>query len=177
MRFSKNTGITLIELLVTLIVSLILIATGIPSMASLIKNNRLTSTSNQMITDLSQARSEAIKRGKQIRLCPANSSLNGCSGSTEWENGWLIFVNSIDIDNKSLDAGEEIVFTRPSRKNVTIRGNNNLSSTACFSPRGVSCHPGSFYICDARNDPNNARRVVLSKTGRTHVSKDEIICP
>ncbi len=170
----NSRGFTLIELLVTLIVSLILIAIGVPGMTTLIQNNRLTSASNQMLTDLSKARSRAIKSGQQVSLCPANNNLTGCNGSN-WEAGWLVFIDLNQDD--TLDTGEEIILARSHRKKVTIRGNTNLTTRACFSPRGVACNPGTFFVCDARMDPANARGVALARTGRVHVTKQGLSCP
>lgn len=173
---TSNKGFTLVELLMTLVVSLILIGTGIPSMGTLIKNNRLTSTSNQMITDLSRARSEAIKRGRIVTLCPANADRTNCDTNRQWDSGWIAFSNA-DQD-EDFDASKDEMILRHDRvKQVSIVGESFFSKSVCFSPRGVAatCVSGNgfgngrFSLCDSRNENDASRQIIIAPTGRVRV--------
>jgi prepilin-type N-terminal cleavage/methylation domain-containing protein len=62
-------GFTLIELMITLIVAGILLGIGVPSFNSFVKNNRIVSQSNELLADLTFARSEALKRSRDVHIC------------------------------------------------------------------------------------------------------------
>src|SRR4030067_1501695 len=57
-----NKGFTLIELIITLTIAGILMAVAAPSMVGFVSSNRLASQVNELIADITLARSEAIKR-------------------------------------------------------------------------------------------------------------------
>ncbi len=56
----KNSGFTMIELMVTVGIIGIVMAFGVPSMQIYIKNDRLTSQINTLVGHLAYARSEAV---------------------------------------------------------------------------------------------------------------------
>lgn len=89
-------GFTMTELLVTMGIAAMLMAIGVPSYRYVTYSNRVSGEINSLLGDLQYARSEAVKEGQQVTMCPANSSLSGCAGSTAWQSGWIIFsdVNS-----------------------------------------------------------------------------------
>lgn len=63
---SGMVGFTLIELMVTIAVAAILLAVAVPSFRHLIISNRLTTAANDVVTALTVARSEAIKRNADV---------------------------------------------------------------------------------------------------------------
>jgi type IV fimbrial biogenesis protein FimT len=78
---SKCRGFTLLELLVTLSIAAILLAVGVPSYVTFIDNNRVTSQANDLLYGFNMARSEAIKRGAEVRLVSVAGS--------DWSGGSL----------------------------------------------------------------------------------------
>lgn len=63
---SGMAGFTLIELMVTIAVAAILLAVAVPSFRHLIISNRLTTAANEVVTALTVARSESIKRNANV---------------------------------------------------------------------------------------------------------------
>jgi type IV fimbrial biogenesis protein FimT len=61
-------GFTLLELMVTVAVLAILVTVGVPSFRDLIQNNRVTTQTNELVTALNFARTEAVKRGRAIEV-------------------------------------------------------------------------------------------------------------
>ncbi|PKM34904.1 MAG: general secretion pathway protein GspH, partial [Gammaproteobacteria bacterium HGW-Gammaproteobacteria-10] len=55
----KHTGFTLIELMMTIAIGAIILTLGIPSFMETIRSNRLTTRTNELLTSLNLARSEA----------------------------------------------------------------------------------------------------------------------
>jgi type IV fimbrial biogenesis protein FimT len=93
-------GFTAIELMAIVAIVCILLAIGVPSFASLIRSQKLTTTANMLFAAVNLARSEAIHRGRRVDLVPA-----GTRGS--WQDGWLVFID--ENGNQRPDSGETIV--------------------------------------------------------------------
>ena len=101
----KTRGFTLVELMVTLAIAVILLSMGVPSMHDLIRNNRLSSATNQFVSSLNIARSEAIKQGRNATVCVSDTQ-NSCSGA-DWGLGWLAWVDT--NRNGNLDFPQEVL--------------------------------------------------------------------
>lgn len=164
----KINGFTLIELMVTLFVALALIGVGVPSFNSAVKNARLSKSTNLLVTSLHRARSEALKRSRNVIMCANNASCN----SDNWENGWILFVDENEDSKK--DSTEELIFQQDQLKGTTVRFNGGIggNSKLGFSSRGtpVDKVAGTFSICDDRNDTGKA--VVIANSGRTRYDDD-----
>ena len=89
---NKQSGFTLIELMVTISILAILLGIGVPSFRTMIEESRIRSVSTDIVRALELARSEAVKRGTPITLC-ASSDQATCSGT--WVNGWLVKDNAV----------------------------------------------------------------------------------
>lgn len=75
-------GLTLVELLVTIVVAAILAAFAVPSFLQTLRSNRADTLANQLVATLAMARSEAVKLGQPVTVLST-------SGSTNWGvNGW-----------------------------------------------------------------------------------------
>lgn len=86
-------GYTLVELMIALSVVAILTAAAAPSMADLIRRNRIASLNNELVASLQYARAEALQRGRQVSVC-SSSDLATCNGGADWSAGWLVVVDS-----------------------------------------------------------------------------------
>lgn len=92
-NFSRPiTGFSLIELVITLAVVGILLGIGTPAIGRFVESTRLTSATNNLISDLSLARTEAVKRGVRVGLC-TSADQSTCTNSGTWTQGWLVFVD------------------------------------------------------------------------------------
>src|SRR5512133_2253989 len=74
-------GFTLVELLVTLAVAGILASLAMPSYREFVANQRIKTASFDLMSSLTLARSEAIKRAAQVTVAPAGGT---------WANGWSV---------------------------------------------------------------------------------------
>lgn len=82
-KLQAQSGFTLPELLVTLAITGILLGIAVPSFSEFIKGMSVRSASFDLYSALSLARSEAIKRNREVVLTPAT---NG------WKDGWTVTV-------------------------------------------------------------------------------------
>jgi len=164
-------GFTLIELVVTMAVAAILITVAVPSMRTFIQNGRINTQINDLIGDLSLARSEAIKRRTNVGIC---KSANGttCAGGN-WRDGRAIFV---DLNNNSTwEAGETILRFREGLASAadTLTTSAELLDPVIFRPNGASSVPlggpvGLFTFCDGRG-ASHGKQVSLNSLGQTSV--------
>lgn len=161
----KQTGFTLIELMVTIVVAAILIGIGIPSFSDFIKNGRITGQRDTLFTSLMLARSEAVNRGDSVSVCVSSDQAT-CSvvgtGTVSWTSGWLVFTDS-DADGV-VDSGDTVLKVVQS-----LEGGNTLQwdngQVITYNNEGASSS-GTFTLCDASKNVSYARAVIISSSGR-----------
>ena len=197
----KNTGFTLIELMIALAILGILLAVGLPSLKSFMQSSQTVASTNELIAAFNVARSEAIKRNISVTICEStNGKACAGSGSDNWQDGWVMFVDS-NTDQKGTkvkctdsNIGTDcLLVTRESFgddllgiSGVDINTSAVISSTT-FNSRGLpksnsgASQAGNFSICslDTSGNTINSRAVVLSLTGRVRASDNAavITCP
>lgn len=166
----NQSGVTLIELMVVLAVSAILLSIGIPSFASFIGSSRLASATNELVSSLHLARSEAIKRNSRAALCKSASGV-ACSSSGGWQQGWIVFHDA--NNNAALDAGEALILTRPALPSgLLLTGNGPVSNYISYAPSGAArlvsgaWQFGTLTLCQQSTGQGGARQIVISSTGR-----------
>ncbi len=146
----KYSGFTLIELMITVGIAGIVMAFAIPNMAEFVKNERLTSASNNLLADIMLARSKAVERNQPVIVC-ASTDLVTCGGS--FENGWIVTIDGAIIKKEQATTGD-ITFSGLAIINFDSRG---------FRPSGAA--NATISICDDRSN-NYAKTISLSATGR-----------
>lgn len=175
----KQSGVTLLELMVVLAIAAILLTIGIPSFASLAHSSRLSTAANELLASLHLARSEAIKRGGRAVTCP---SANGaaCANNGDWHQGWLVFHDA--NNNANVDAGEAVMLTRqalPAGLRATSP-RTYISYTPDGSTKSTSgaLQGGTFTVCNDTGSPVVAREVIISLAGRARTAKTTLAaCP
>lgn len=94
------------ELMVAIMIVGILAAIAIPSFRRFTAENRTIAATNDLVTALNVARSEALRRSGNTVIC-ASSDQASCSGSASWADGWIVFSDR--NRNGALDAGEDLL--------------------------------------------------------------------
>jgi len=90
----QTRGFTMIELLVVVAIAAIVATIGIPALQGTLRDFRQKSALSLLVSDLNQARGEAIKRNSRVLLCVRDAAGTACSVSTNWLSGWLACIDS-----------------------------------------------------------------------------------
>jgi type IV fimbrial biogenesis protein FimT len=168
-------GFTLIELIVVLSIAAIISTLAAPSFAEMIRNHRLTTKANDILSELYYARSEAIRRGAQVTI-RSTSNID-----SNWTSGWQVFAD-LDGDGQ-LDVGSDTLLRlrEPLDGNYTLTSGNDYQTWMAYLPSGYpisSAGSGddTFTLC-AGNNINQARSISISNTGRASISDGVAACP
>ena len=89
-QITKYHGFTLIELIATIAVIAVIALSAGPELGTFLSRNKLTTQTNNFVSSLNLARSEAAKRAINITVCVSNTAQDDCD-VTNWENGWIVF--------------------------------------------------------------------------------------
>ena len=84
-------GFTVTELLIVMSIGGILAAIAVPSFRDMLNSTRQNSALGLVISDLNQARGEAIKRNTPVLVCGRNAGGTDCA-AVAWTQGWLVCV-------------------------------------------------------------------------------------
>ncbi len=169
-------GFTLIELMVTLVVASILMSIAVPSFNGMIQSYRLTSSYNAMVGEVTYARSEAVKRGVSVSICPSTDGAT-CN-SIAWESGTLVFTDA-DSDGDYEGGDNLLKVFQGSSADVSIRSSAFADTGAIiFSDDGSlgnlsggSVDTGTLFVCGPQGDAS-ARGINLSLLGQPQKAVD-----
>lgn len=172
----RVSGFTLIEMMITITVAAILLAVAIPSFQTTINNLRVVTQTNELVTDLILAKSEAIKRGAPVSACVRNAAGTGCAGAGTWDTGWLIFTDANSDGIVTTAAGDTIL-----KVHEALSTGSTISSTftspvyITYSAMGSLSATGTFQLC--RSGYNGRVITIQAATGRTNIAPTTTLCP
>jgi len=150
-------GFSLIELLVTLVVAAIALGVGVPLFNNIAANQRMSSATNDLVTSLHAARSEALMRRAPIGFCATADGAGPCLPGGSPALGWTVFVDrngdgDISADDVILQRHgalpadfQERVTTTPADLRFTDSGALDFAPGSPFTDYHIQ-------ICDHRGD-------------------------
>ncbi len=165
-------GFTLVELLVVLAIGAILLTIAIPGYAFLVSGSRLAVVTNDLVTVLHLARSEAIKRGIRVTVCKTSNAMAvppACDTTANWQQGWLVFVDGGTPG--VIDSGDALLRVQDSLSAAVAVTTSNYSSYVSYLPSGRSQGPnglanGTIRVCV----DSNRRDIIINNTGRIRLA-------
>lgn len=158
----QNTGYTLIELMMTVFIAAIVLSLGVPAFTDTLRNNRLTTQSNDLVTALNLARAEAVKRRANVTVCPS-SDQSTCTGSA-WQDGWIVRD----------DGSGNVIHYFPAMKGATTVA--STAATVSYSQRGFlsNGNPVTMTLCAGSGE--SGRQITLTGTGRPSSVTPHPVC-
>ena len=195
----KCAGLTLVELLTTLAVAGILVASASGGAALLIEQHRASAAVNQMLGAIRFARHAAVTHRSPVTLCPAgaqslqpgsprgnpsnmslqpgsprgNPSNMSCGRRNTWHNGALVFL---DRNANGRFDGKDVLLRRMPRLQEgdrfywrSFRNRTHLM----IRPDGLTdWQNGNLLYCPESGDPRFARQIVINVQARVRHARD-----
>lgn len=171
-------GFTLVELVVAMAVAVILASIAAPHLRVFVQNSRIGTQTNDLISDINLARSEAIKSGSTSTLCSSTAGL-ACDGGGNWTIGRLVWTDT--NGNGALDAGETRRFREQAAGANTVNVDFAAADPLTFSNRGAPAGAAvgqtiTFRVCDDRGAAYG-RTIVINRLGQARASVPPALCP
>ena len=138
----KQHGFTLAEVLVVVAVVALLAAIAAPNLSDMVRKQRLKTASFDVFSSLNLARSEAIKRNRQVTMRP-----NG----GDWSRGWAVMEGTNVI--KEQQGWDDLVMAGPGQ--VSFNANGRVTGAA-----------SQFALSGTDVAATNKRCITLDLSGR-----------
>ena len=161
-------GITLLEATTVLAVTGVSLALLLPSWTGLAARSQVTTTANQLLTNLRYARSTAVMQQRTISLCPSDDGQRCSANPRGWQKGYLVFV---DADGDRNRAPDERLLRVQNAQPPGLRLHSTTGRPAIrFRSDGATWSSNTtFSICQG-SDSAGYRAVVLYGSGRARVA-------
>lgn len=181
-------GFTLLELMITVALMAIILGLAVPSFRDLIQNNRATTQANDLVSFLQLARSEALKIGQPVTICPANVTAETLACGSDWSLGWMVYRDANAAGSSSSGVAEEIRASRPPAAGLSLDwsgsrdflrylpdGRIDAVSMPSSQGQGQDPPPLTFLLATASCTRDNAREITIERIGRISVEREQ--CP
>jgi prepilin-type N-terminal cleavage/methylation domain-containing protein len=180
----QQSGFTLYELMITLMVVAIILSFGIPNLRDFTLNSRMTSTANDLHAAFMMARTEAAHAKTNVTICASADPMGAANCGGTWDQGYVVFID--DDANQVRDAGEAILRSHPPTETGVLLRVANGATYFMYAPSGLGRldtggNPAlsQVVICDERGNDDGpsggstARLFVSTPLGRATVVRDK----
>lgn len=146
----RSGGFTLVELMVTLAVAAILLGIAVPSFRDMLERNRVASQSNDLLSGLQAARSEAVRKNATHRFCTASTGWvvrtpNSATAIRENTLQGNTTVGNICVDYRADGLPYECACANPATS-ANLITNGSLAITAGAQTRTIRIRTGSINV-------------------------------
>lgn len=185
MKNRNQTGFTLYELMITLLIVGVVLSFGLPNFAEFTANSRVTSTANDLHATFQLARSESARAKTNITICAsADPTGAGADCDGTWDQGYIVFVD-LNGDLLRSGVGETVLRAHAGVAEGVTYAIANDSTYFSYASSGLgrgnvggNTALSQVIICDQRGtaetseDLSAARLFVTTPLGRATVVRD-----
>ncbi|MGY0583118.1 MAG: GspH/FimT family pseudopilin [Paraglaciecola chathamensis] len=159
----KQQGVSLIELMVSVSITIVLAASVAPSLQATISQNTIAAQMNQISALAQFARGHAIDNQIETTLC-ATADYSTCSHN--WSQAKMVFVDSNSDGERN---ASETLLTSLSKEesNIEVKGPQNAIS---FTQNGGANSNADILFCG--DQVSSHRALLISMQGRVKTSQD-----
>jgi type IV fimbrial biogenesis protein FimT len=171
-----QSGFSLIELMVSLVVLGVLAALAAPSFSAMIKKYRVNAIREELIASIQTARTEAVRRGRPvvlIREIDTTVCSETLTTTADWNCGWRMVVDADsdgDISTDERDAPLKVA-RLPTGYDVQ---HTALGNKITYGPWGQATVAGYGFVIYNTSDGlsgDSTRTLCISSGGRIRVVK------
>ena len=175
-------GFNLVEIMIAVLILSVLLTMGAPYLRDFLWNARITSRTNDLMSDLGIARAEAVKNQRPSFLCPSAANNDHCDG-TDWRGRRIVIV---DLNNNGTCDGPPTDITVKYSDPPVTDSVGTMPVTGMDPSYGVVFRPTgavqagaapTIKICDTRNGPNGInntpflhRLITVAPGGRANIT-------
>lgn len=174
MVHQKQTGFTLMELMITIVIIAIITAIALPSFQSILEKRRLVGAAENLFADLQYTRSEAIKQNKTVSF-QFSTGANWCYGIDDdgtdcdcTQGSGASNCTVVAGQDAGADVSVEKIVLASSYKDVQLADATNALSSFTINPRqGMPSDNGGFVF----SINGQSMSVCLNSIGRVKILK------
>jgi len=165
----RTHGFSLIELMVVIAIAAIISGLAAPSFTRMLNANRIQTSASALQSDMSYARTEAVRRGAWVSICPS-SNQTSCDTTNTWQNGWIVFYDAIGngVFDSSADSIVKVRAKLPGG-NTIVAAPAPAQNAIIFNREGFTTNLGTsqvaFQLHTSTNDAQATRCVLVTFGG------------
>lgn len=164
-------GLTLVELAIAIAIIAILVAIAQPSFSQLISNQRSNTAAKQINQSFMFARNQALNYGARVTVCQLEG--NNCSTSTDWQNGYSVFIDNgvvgiVDNDNGQQDVIINVINSFNNQDQVQVS-----AASFSFESHGfLNANAATIQLsyCPPKKQSSQCKLISISPAGKINTS-------
>lgn len=183
-------GMTVLELMVVLSVMAILVGMAVPAMTRWLEEWRVSSAIHAFSAGLQTGRSEAIARGRVVRLCRTKDhspdkcekhTSTGVDSSKNFSTGWMVYVDANDDGVYQASDHDQILVQQRSMTGIrdispVNTPNIHFLPTGLMSNGALALNVDGMGFVSKEKTPWARKALCISMAGRVRVVGDTVDC-